>query len=306
MRVQSLMRYTFILMVACATWLFSTTSAFADVGLHVSGGAGEQINNGGSTQRLYSAPSYYQDAYGQSSYSELTGHTEAAWYNTGVYSPEAKTESSARAYFGSLGVKSYNWVHDGNVTLLGPAGIFSYGTNSTANASFADEWLVHVDGYEANTPGTLSLAVNLEGTRTDSWQNHFSTLNLNFYDYTNHQGSYLNNIYEGNYVINIPFLLNAQNNISMSLTAESNAGFEGYNDARGVITPGGYSLVDFLNTAEVTDLSFFDATGKEITDYTFNAASMYDYQGHANVTPEPVSMLLFGLGGVTLALIRRK
>jgi hypothetical protein len=294
------------LMVACAAWLFFAASSFAEVGLHVSGGGGEQINSGGSTQRSYSAPSYYQDAYNQSSYSELTGHTEATWSNTGVYSPEAKTESFARAYFGSLGVKSYNWAHDGNVTVLGPAGIFSYGSNSSANASFTDEWSVYVDGYEANTPGTLSVAVSLEGTRTDSWDNHFATLNLNFYDYTNHQGYYLNNAYEGNYNITIPFLFNAKNNVSMSLTAESVAGFEGYNDARGVLTQGGNSLIDFLNTAEVTGMSFFDASGNNITDYTFTASSMYDYHTNVIVTPEPVSMLLFGLGGGILVVFRRR
>lgn len=306
MKVQSLARYTFILKVACAAWLFYTTSAFAEVGLHVNGGAGEQINSGGSTQRLYSAPSYYTDAYGQSSYSELTGYSEATWSNTGVYSPEAKVESSARAYFGSLGVKTYGWVSSGSVAQLGPAGIFSYGVNSGANASFSDEWMVHVDGFGANTPGTLSLTVDLEGTRVDSEEDYFSTLNLNFYDYTNHQGYYLNDINEGEYVITIPFLLNATNNISMSLTAGANPYFEGYNDIRGVITPGGYSIVDFLNTAEVTDISFFDVTGQNITDYTFTAASKHDYEANTNVTPEPASILLFGLGGGALAFLRRK
>jgi hypothetical protein len=33
---------------------------------------------------------------------------------------------------------------------------------------------------------------------------------------------------------------------------------------------------------------------------------MYDYHTNVNVTPEPVSMLLFGLGGGILVVFRRR
>ncbi len=294
-----------LIKTACAVWLLSGTSAFSAepspyVGFQISGSAGEAINNGGSSQRFYSATPFYTEVYGQSSYSELSGRTEAFWSNTGVYVPEASAQSAARAYFGTLGVKSYTWAQNGDWNELGPKNIFSYGAQASANASFSDLWSVNVNGMAPNTIGTLSVTVDLEGTRTGSWDDHTSDLRLNFYDFRTQQGYYLNNVSAGVYNLTVPFVLNTANNISMSLTGGASV------DYAHNVAPGGESFVDFMNTAKVTDLTFFDASGIKINDYTFTAASGYDYLANTVVTPEPASIILFSVGGAVMAFTRRR
>ncbi len=272
----------------------------ADVGLQVNGGAGFAFKPGGSAAWYDGAPSYYEQNYNQTSYSLLTGETkeiwEGTWSSQGNYATySGMAESNAKAYFGSLGVYSYAWVSEKNASPNYPGNYWDWQTSASANASFIDVWRVDVAGVTPGTVGTLSVAVDLSGSRTGNWRNHASSAGLLLYDYTTRGRAQYNDINPGHYLLSISFIYGQDNNIMMSLTSENSS----FNEFFG---GGVASYVDFYDTANITGLTFSDASGNAFTDYTLTTGSGHDY----TAVPIPATAWLLGSGLISLIGFRRK
>jgi hypothetical protein len=289
-----------MLLVLCliALMLSPVFALAADVGLLVNGGGGFIFKPGGASQWLANAAPYYKEAFNQPSYNVLTGQTQGSWNGTwqdgqgnmAVYSGSA--ESQATAYFGSLGVKSYAWVSEKD-------GYYDWQTSASANAAFSDVW--RISGPSLGTSnGSVTIAVNLTGTRTDPWQNHGTSLTLKLYNYLFHAGAQYgdttdNPLDAGLYFLTIPFRYGTDNNVAMSLTS----GAGSFNEYSG---GGVAAFVDFYNTAKVTGLTFRDANGNIVTNYAMTTASGYNY----NAVPVPPAVWLLGSGLLGLIGLRRK
>lgn len=309
-----------VLGAACAAVLLTANAAVASVALTASGGIQEIINNGYLSQQFYWAGTNPEYAYYKESwtapFAPLSGHSEAAWNNTGVYGiEEAKATSDARAEFGSLGVKSYAWIHPPDHDLLqphpistSPNKIFIYESLSSATASFSDEWRIN-DPVINGTTGSLVVRVDLHGVR----EGGNTSLSLALRNLSRGQAE-IQQAVQGEYVLTIPFAFGVTNNVEMSLTAGTHARWEGrnleYNDPtynnHQTWDYVGSSSVDFLNTATITKVSFFDQGGGEITGVVLETVSGHDYVSNGVVTPEPASMALLGMGGVAMAFMRRR
>jgi hypothetical protein len=296
------MRKMFVIL--CLVILMSTpVLAFAaDVGLQVNGGAGFAFKPGGSAQWFDGAPPYFEQRYNQTSYSLLTGQTKGNWGGTwsdtqGNYATYSGiAESKAKANFGSLGVYSYAWVSEKDASTNHPGNYWDWQTSASANASFSDVWRVDVIGVTPGTVGTLSVDVDLSGSRTANWQNHNSSASLSLYDYTTaSRAQYIEDIDAGHYVLNISFIYGQDNAIMMDLTS----GNSSFNEFFG---GGVASYVDFYNTANITGLTFRDSSGNELTDYTLTTGSGHDY----DAVPIPAAFWLLGSGLIGLIGIRRK
>jgi hypothetical protein len=150
------------------------------------------------------------------------------------------------------------------------------------------------------TIGTLSVDVDLSGSRTGNWDNHFSSASLSLYDYTTDSRAKLTeDIEAGHYLLTISFTYGEDNAIVMALTS-ANSSFNEY------LGGGVASFVDFYNTANISGLTFRDASGNIITNYDMITGSGHDYTPDNSAVPEPVSMLLLGCGLFGVIGLRRK
>ena len=298
--------------------LFFPFSAFAaNVGLLVNGSASWAVNNSGASQRFGSSTPYYVYAGGPAT-SPLIRETQGTW-NEGVMPEAMKASSSARADFGSLGVRSYAYASTGIygtnellVDYLDSVGVWRYDALAAATAAFEDTW--NIDAGTLNgTTGTLKIGVTLDGSRTPSEYNHSSGLNLSMVNYAKGEAN-INGIDAGQYLLAIPFTFGVDNNVKMELASSATSGTErfyhgdgwvpseaGHHVSRGMVTD-----VNFYDTAWINSLNLFDASGKKITDYTMATASGHDYTFASTSVPEPATMLLFSLGLLGLAGVRRK
>ena len=277
--------------LACLMVLVTSSAFSQSVGLQVNGGAGFIFKPSGASQWLANASPYYVEEYDQPSYSPLACATEGYWKDRWSDSSgnmadyEGKAESKAKADFGSLGVYSYAWVSDKNSGVNYPYKDYDWNANASANASFLDLWNVDAPSL-AGTVGTVSVNVHLDGSRTDNIENHFSSLGLTFGNHTTtSQTKISSDAYAGNYVLTVAFKYGQDNNIYMGLTS-GNSSFN--------VNEGGASYVDFYNTATITGLTFRDASGTALSDYTMTTGSAHNY----TAVPEPATIL--GLGIPTL------
>ena len=249
------------------------------VGLAVSGDIGHADNPGGSTQ-VFSPPLTYWAEQSQPVYSgDLTGNIHENWHDSAT--PHASASASSRAFFGDLGVYASAWVGDA------PSNVW-WQANATATATFNDVW--HVDAGIANgSVGWLSVTVALDGSHTASPDNS-QTLRLNLYNNygIGFNSDSLTDKWSGVFVLNVPFKFGPSFNNNMSMQLIGGAG--AHNDSGG---PSTSSLVDFYNSAKITDLSF-SSNGAEITSYTLTADSGHIYASVPE--PETWAMLLAGLG----------
>jgi hypothetical protein len=275
--------------------LISSLPAFATTSLAVIGDAGQTINSGGVDQRYFHAPSYYIEVSGPQ-VSPLVGNTEGVWSNTSIFSVDNKALSSARANYGSLGVRSMSWANGGMYDDLIPEmaakNIWEYRANSSAVASFTDGWTVDA-GSLNGTIGTLSVTVELEGTRQAAYDYHSANLSLGVTNYS--RGSHSKqDLYAGLYTFNVPFMFGSVNNIKFELGAFTSAAGHVDSFYYRHYRQGGIQDVDFLNTATVTGLALYSSDNAIVSNYVFTSESGHDYFRVSQPVPVPSAALLFG------------
>lgn len=288
-------------------WLGLSVPASATTMLQVSGKAWQGINPGGIDQRMFAAPSYYTEMSGPQA-TPLTGLTEKTWSNTGVFSEDNKALSSARADFGSLGVRSMAWangtMYDALIPLMGQKNIWFYQAYAETAASFVDVWTVDA-GSLNGTIGTLSVNVELEGNRQPSYYNHSSYLSLEMENYA-YGHDYKHDIYAGLYTFEVPFLFGAENTIKFVLRADASAAGQVFNFYYRQYSQGGIQDVDFLNTATVTGFTLYSSDKTLVSNYEFTSESGHDYFTASQPVPVPSAVLLLGSSLIGILGIRRK
>jgi hypothetical protein len=281
---------------ALCVLLMGSAACFAGetVGLDVNDVAGFVFKPGGSAQWFASAPADHQATYEQPTYSQLTGETQGHWQDTWSDTQGNKAaydgigHAMSRAYFGSLGVYAYAWVSDKNAA---PDNYWDWSANATGRAAFNDLWRLDAPGVTAGTPGTLTVTVVLEGSRTSNRDRFNSSLSLALYNYTTASSvSFGPDITAGTYELTLPFVYGQNNGVTMSLTGGAGA-FNQFG--------GGESFVDFYSTATITGMTFRDSANNIIANGTLTAGSAYAYPA-----PEPATLSLLALGG--LAMLRRR
>lgn len=287
--------------------LISSPPAFATTMLHVIGNAEQTINSGGSNQQYFFAPSYYKEVSGPQ-VSPLVGYTEGVWSNTQIFDVDNKAISSARADYGSLGVRSMSWANGGMYDDLIPVMyekyIWEYRATSTAVASFTDAWTVNA-GSLNGTIGTLSVTVELEGTRQAEYEYHSANLSLGMTNY--YYGSdNKQNLYAGLYTFDVPFMFGSENNIKFELRADTSAAGHVDNFYYRHYKQGGIQDVDFLNTATVTGLVLYSSDKTLVSDYVFTSESGHDYFTASQPVPVPSTVLLLGSSLIGILGIRRR
>lgn len=290
--------------------LLASVDAYAfsgTVGLEVGGGAGFGFKPGGASQFFLSAPSYHNDINNPASGTVLTNSTLGNWNDTwrdtygnmATYSGFA--ESSAKSSFGSLGVHAYAVVSEKDASTNTPNNYYDWETNASSAAAFYDVWNVNAGAVNGST-GTLTVHIDLEGSGTDSWDNHVAELSMGLVNY-GHGGTVstgpLRTERAGGYDLTIPFLYGANNNISMSMIA----GVSSFNRYSG---GGVASVLDFYDTATISGLTFKDEQGGIISDYSMITGSGYNYLPSAEPVPEPGTIALLGLGMAGLAIYGKR
>lgn len=272
---------SFTTLVASCLFPLAASALDAPVGLAISGNVDHADNPGGSTQVFFPAQTYRAEQ-SQPTYSgDLTGSVNHNWHDDAA--PHAWTSAKSRAFFGDLGVYASARVGDA------PSNVW-WQANATATATFNDVW--HVDAGIANgSIGTLHVTVTLDGSHAASPDNP-QTLRLNLYNNygLGFNSASLTDKWSGVFVLDVPFKFGSNFNNSVSMQLVGGAGAK--NEAGGPETS---SLVDFYNSAIITDLSF-SANGAEITSYTMTADSGHIYAPVPE--PETWAMLLAGLGSV--------
>ncbi|MFA5904513.1 MAG: hypothetical protein WC836_11325 [Desulfobacula sp.] len=287
-----------LVFLLCLVSLMSTpVLAFAaNVGLRVTGGGAFTFSPAGSNQWSDDMISYDTT----SSNIPQIGTSNKDWNGTWISgankaSYAGKGTSDANADFGKLGVSSYAQVS--GKTEWGdnvPYTYWDWSVGTSAFASFEDEWLMDLGSLNGTT-GTISIDVYLDGNRTSNMEHFNTTLGLTFGNHTaNYQKTYGPDISEGLFTFTADFKYGETNNIYMSLIS----GASSYNQWG----DGGESYVNFLNTAQVTGLTFYDATGNEITGYTLTTGSGHNYAA----VPSPSTVWLLGSGLMALAGFGRK
>lgn len=312
--------HAILLMIVC---LLALTSGFAfafpaDIGLFVAGKAQWGINASGVSQRGGSSTPYYQEVYDQTNYSLLARQTEGTW-SEGIFPETMKASSNAKAYFGLLGVKSSAWTNGAPelssrslVHLLDSVGVWRYDAYSEATASFHDSWMIDAGALNGTT-GTLTVGIDLDGTRQGAFYNHASFLSLNMTNYG--LGSASNNdIYAGHYELTIPFRFGVSNHIQMTLSSAAGSGTQVFyhsdywdeEETGHQVSRGQGQVVDFYNTARIDALTFYDAAGAPITGAVFTAGSNHDYLNSAQPVPVPGTLLLLSTSLMVICAIGRR
>lgn len=308
MKLPSTMR----IFLFCFSILLSVSSPVFASSLYVAGNGNMGINPSGVDARGWSAPSYNITVYGPQ-ISPLSGQTEGTWAKTGVFDVDAKMFSGARASYGALGVRSMSWANSGSsygnveqlVHALESNNTWFYGANSDAAASFSDTWNVNAGSYNG-TKGRLAVTVQLDGTRTTPYFDHASNLMLNLVNLSHGGRTDMADLNAGTYTFCADFVYGVDNNIVMNMAAGTTAGGRVHNFYYHQFSGGGIQDVDFLHTATITDLAFYDANGNLITDYLFSAESGHNYFKDNQPVPEPSTLLLLGGGFGAMFLIRRR